>query len=461
MKKTLLILLSAAFGFNVAKAQTTIQVPAAGPTAISLSAVNVPYTQNFLKVTGVSPDTEGLQSGGSNHTNLPIGWAYSERTKSATTDADGLYGSSNGGGEVNATGRGVFSFGITNTAEDRALGAITGGGTGTVHYINIGVKFANNTGETITSLTVQYTGEQWRRFVAISTGNSPVTDGHGNYPKSKLSFTYRIGDGLLDAGTWIPVTQLDFESPVTNHVGLLDGNIAANREAKSLTISGLNIPNGTTFWLKWRKDSDIEGVGNNDGLAIDDFSLIPNPSTQPVNLKSFNYQKTGSSVQLKWQTVSELNNDRFELSRSSDGSKFDLLTSVSGKGTSNEVNNYNYTDFNPLSGTSYYQLKQFDKNGDAKTYPLLPVSTTEAEELTLGISKAGASSANLKIYAPTKSSGVLSLYDLGGKQLLSKQLNLSKGHNDLSLELPTINGGVYIFKLSANGAVATKKVALL
>ena len=461
MKKFLLLPVAFTMALNVSNAQTPVQQPATGPTAISLSTVNVAYKQDFPKVTGVAPDTEGLKSGGTganaNHTNLPLGWAFSENTNSATdnNNADGIYVSSSGGGTT-ASARGVFSFGTDNNDVDRALGAITGGGDIYVHNIKIGAKFTNNTGETLTSLLIEYIGEQWRRFITVSAGSTAAAANPENFPKSKLSFSYRIADGTLNDGIWTAVTALDFESPIINVNGSLNGNGAANRTKKTFTITGLNIPNGATFWIRWEKDAAVDGVINNDALAVDDFSIIPNPSTQPVELTYFNYQKTGSAIKLNWQTSSEKNNDYFELLRSADGINFQSLTKVQGNGSTAVTNNYSHTDFNPLPGTSYYQLKQVDFNGDVKAYPAIAVTTAQ-QELDFSVAVSSNGNAALHIYSPVKAAAKLQLTDIYGRKLADKNIALESGYNDVSIKLSGLSTSVYVAVLSADGKVVKKK----
>jgi hypothetical protein len=77
----------------------------------------------------------------------------------------------------------------------------------------------------------------------------------------------------LTTGTWTDVNNLDFNGPVNSGtVGLLNGNDAANRTAISFTITGLSIPNGATFYIRW---ASFDVSGADDGLAIDDFSVTP------------------------------------------------------------------------------------------------------------------------------------------------------------------------------------------
>src|SRR5206468_3519580 len=94
----------------------------------------------------------------------------------------------------------------------------------------------------------------------------------------RLDFQYSTTATTLTNGTWVDVDALDFTEPVTvGTVGLLDGNAAANRRAISGTITGLNIASGAIFWIRW---TDFDATSNDDGLAVDDFSLTPTGTTQ-------------------------------------------------------------------------------------------------------------------------------------------------------------------------------------
>ena len=68
-------------------------------------------------------------------------------------------------------------------------------------------------------------------------------------------------------------------------------------------------------------------------------------------------------VKLKWETVSEVNNERFEIQRSSNGQYWNIIGSVDGHGTTNESLKYYYDDRFPLPGISYYRFRQVDYDG--------------------------------------------------------------------------------------------------
>ena len=60
--------------------------------------------------------------------------------------------------------------------------------------------------------------------------------------------------------------------------GPLDGN--ANAVAVAGTITGLNIPNGATFWIRWI-DATVD-AGH--GLAVDNFTITATAVPEPGSL---------------------------------------------------------------------------------------------------------------------------------------------------------------------------------
>jgi len=86
-------------------------------------------------------------------------------------------------------------------------------------------------------------------------------------------------------------------------------------------------------------------------------------SPLPVQVTAFSAQQTEKGVEIKWRTETELNNDYFTVERSADGEYFESILSVVGAGTSSVSHHYAAIDRTPLSGTSYYRLKQTDQDG--------------------------------------------------------------------------------------------------
>jgi len=228
-----------------------------GPVPIALGATA--YAQDF--------DT--LASSGASGTALPAGWQVSENGGNANQSYAVGTGSSNAGN--------VYSFGSTGSG-DRALGSLTSGNLGPVYY---GALFTNALGSTLDSLTVSYTGEQWRR------GSTPA----GANTSDRLTFQYRLAAGNLDTGSWTTVDRLAFLAPSTaTGEGALNGNLDTNRTGLSATISGLGIASGATFAIRW---VDLDATGADDGLGIDDVSVLAAPVSAVPEPASWALMLTG------------------------------------------------------------------------------------------------------------------------------------------------------------------------
>lgn len=93
------------------------------------------------------------------------------------------------------------------------------------------------------------------------------------------------------------------------------------------------------------------------------FSSCTGGSVLPVELAGFVASYANDQVELKWQTLSELNNDRFEVEHSRDGYHFQKVGTVEGEGTTAEAKSYFYFHRMSIGGTHYYRLKQIDTDG--------------------------------------------------------------------------------------------------
>ncbi|HST52445.1 MAG TPA: Calx-beta domain-containing protein [Pyrinomonadaceae bacterium] len=213
-----------------------------GTGSVSLNTLGAAATENF--------DTLSNTAGSTTNTALPTGWYITEGGGGARDNEQ--YAVDTGGSTTGDT----YSYGAAGSTE-RALGELR---SGTLIPL-FGAKFTNNTGATITSLNISYNGEQWR-FGGV---HSTVAD--------RLDFQYSTNATDLSTGTYLDADALDFNPPVTaGTAGALNGNAAADRTAISSSITGLSIPAGATFFIRF---NDVDATGADDGLAVDDFSITP------------------------------------------------------------------------------------------------------------------------------------------------------------------------------------------
>ena len=82
-----------------------------------------------------------------------------------------------------------------------------------------------------------------------------------------------------------------------------------------------------------------------------------------------------NTVELRWQTASETNNDYFTILRSFDGINFEEIGIVMGAGTTTEFHNYEYYDTDEKEGVVYYKLRQTDFDGNTTESKVIAVQT--------------------------------------------------------------------------------------
>lgn len=221
---------------------------------VSVSNLPQTETQNFNSL------TSGTWT---NNTTLPGWYVRTTNTSSITS-----YGANTG----STTTAGLYAYGIngTNPLSDRALGFATSNGfTGSAGSGKnlIGWRFKNNSGQIITSVTIVWSGEQWRKentnvqslILSYQISNSSITD--------------------INSGDWV-VTDSQFDSKInTSGAAALDGNNSQNREDNITKILEVTIGVGEEIVLRWE---DLNDSGNDHHLAIDDVSVTFNTNAAPT-----------------------------------------------------------------------------------------------------------------------------------------------------------------------------------
>ena len=230
---------------------------------VSLAAVQAEGAGTNSLTFGGSPYTENFDSMGTGSTQPPLGWNAGTLSGALTTNGVISNPSSLSASTGSSTTGGNFNYGSSGGA-DRAIGSLASASTTRATE----ALFQNNTGVTITNLTILYDGEQWR-----DGGSSANTD------NLLLTFSQFTVGGLTNfSGLGSSFNFVSLKNTAT--ASALDGNLAANRTAGIGGDFAVSIAPGEVFALRW-VDPDV--ANNDDALAIDNFSLgydvIPEPST--------------------------------------------------------------------------------------------------------------------------------------------------------------------------------------
>ena len=172
---------------------------------LSLAAVNAraqftltgtSYTQNFDALTSAGTSTSTLDLGSTWYAGTGTGALTPANNQIVVVGTGSL-----------ATG-GNYNFGST-AAGERALGSLASAG----NQRDTEARFSNGLSLPIGSLTISYTGEQWRNGGTTSVDNALV-----------LQYS-------TNGSTWTNLgSAFDFHTPIdSGTAGALNGNLAANR----------------------------------------------------------------------------------------------------------------------------------------------------------------------------------------------------------------------------------------
>ena len=195
----------------------------------------------------------------------------------------------------------------------------------------------------------------------------------------------------------------------------------------------------------------VTGVSSFSPFTFGSLSNLVN--ALPVELVSFTGTSKENSIQLNWQTASELNNDYFEVQKSVDGDEFAKIGSVDGIGSSTAINKYTFTDFEAMEGIQYYRLKQLDFNGDFQYFKTILVRTS------------GLSTNNLPSIFPNPShENYITLVTNSGEKVIYVKVidNMGKafllpvnemGSNQYSVTTSALNNGIYLVQIETTEGI--------
>lgn len=316
--------------------------------------------------------------------------------------------------------------------------------------------------------------------VTINSDHSIIRDGDID---ARNNSTFRI----LPDGTLMILGNLIVDNGLTLNVDgnlLISGDVIAKNGAQ-LTVTGggsVDITGDAEFGQGSQivVDGDLNiggtltlGGGNSNftgGGTVtvggsgcdywdDGASGTCNPNTTlPVELLSFTAQNENGAVVITWETATELNNDFFTIERSATGTEFSDIAEVKGNGTTKEASQYEFVDYNPLNGTSYYRLVQTDFDGTSETFK--PVSVTV---------EAGVAEGNIEIYpnplagnvlrlkTDNPEQGMVEIFGQSGNKVFSRELNGFDREEEMVLPAGMLSG-LYYVKVKTAGSEKSFKL---
>ncbi len=219
---------------------------------------------------------------------------------------------------------------------------------------------------------------------------------------------------------------------------------------------------------------DDESATPNDGEAIVGSFDTP----VPVELTSFSALIKDDSIELLWETATEVNNFGFEIerytplvsdippSRGESRGVWEKIGFIPGHGNSNSPKSYSFNDIKSFGRKVYYRLKQIDFNGSFEFSNIIEINLEEEVPANFVLNQNFPNPFNPETvisYKLSKESNVeLIVFDLLGNKIKDivdeKQQAGSYSYNFNASELAS---GTYIYKLNADNNNEVKKMILI
>jgi len=182
----------------------------------------------------------------------------------------------------------------------------------------------------------------------------------------------------------------------------------------------------------------------------------------PIELLYFSAELRGSFVDLSWETATELNHDYFVIERAGEDLVWKPLQQVLAAGNSTRRISYKEKDRNPLSGLSYYRLKQVDFDGMYEySQPVVVLNTTINEEPDVFLFPNPSMADRIYLKLPQRARNFeteVRMFHVSGKLIQSRRF--SANSDLLELEYGTLPAGIYLVSIQSEMIHRTKKLVI-
>jgi hypothetical protein len=268
---------------------------------------------------------------------------------------------------------------------------------------------------------------------------------------------YLVVKGTLNMGGYS-----GFFTGAEYHLYLPTGSAISVRSSGTITgNSGSPIMGGSSQDDKIYIGTEV--VYSASGGSVSDTYLRESGSNTdlPVELLSFDSEVNKKSINVYWQTASELDSDYFELERSADGENWEVLGRLAAAGNSNTLLDYSFIDQNPLMGDNYYRLHQVDFDGKDEYFG--PIYQRYAnEELNVQIrvypNPNTDGQLTIKMNSNMMLGDVIEIYDVAGR--LQKTITVSEEINTMQLNISDLKKGVYIIRYQNQEIQLTERLII-
>lgn len=174
--------------------------------------------------------------------------------------------------------------------------------------------------------------------------------------------TYTISESLCLPGE-IPTGDYELLLHLPDPMPLLYANPGYSIRLANKLPDNSDVWEGSTGYNQLGHTITIDNMATNNACNTE-TTFASSSAILPVQFIHFKAVPAENTIQLSWATSVEINNKGFELQRSKDAKVFSSVAFIAGYGTTEERQDYQYTDTDvQKEKTYYYRLAQIDVDG--------------------------------------------------------------------------------------------------
>ena len=183
----------------------------------------------------------------------------------------------------------------------------------------------------------------------------------------------------------------------------------------------------------------------------------------PIVLGDFSAKCVNGNVMLNWNTLSEKNNDYFQIETSENGYDWIKLDTVKSKGSMPAKKEYDLVLRDLPGNMVYFRLSQVDFNNQKEVFKTVYANCRQEDKNTFTFYPNPANTQLNLVFSLIHSiqDGVFTIYDSQGKTCLTGRLALKQGMNQIPIDLKLKPGVYFVAYQSANFSSPVTKLVIV
>ncbi|MEO5683194.1 MAG: T9SS type A sorting domain-containing protein [Chitinophagaceae bacterium] len=244
----------------------------------------------------------------------------------------------------------------------------------------------------------------------------------------------RSGNALAIYGGSLASFNWKFISgPQTAELRTFNGSGVYPGGDNNVSFTNMTIPGVYTF--------EFSSTNNFGDVGTDQFT-ITRLGALPVNYSYIKGSNAGSKNIISWATTAEVNSDRFEILRSSDGVNFSVAGTITSRGGAT-LTEYTFDDSNAPLGISYYRLAQIDKDGKTALSKIVSVNNRKTGIYIEKYPNPVHDNLTVTVQGNTNGSLQVIIADMQGKTLMQQQWQKDQSLLKKVVNVNGLKNGVY------------------